>query len=296
MRASHFIFALALILHAHVGADDSQPFGRLMRITAHDCRLDFAERTVLSAQRFGTIDFVVEEGQVFQEGDILIQLNDEAALASVELAELRANGGGIAVDIARKTAEAARFEYDIAVEADANATEGAAPPVSRAELNRLILAFEKAELEVVAAECELEARRLAVAQANAELNAYRVVSSTTGFVEHVYHRPGETVQQGEPLLEIVQPGTLRVEGRIALADAQFVKPGAPARLTIGPFNEDDPPAPIQCVIEFVDNSVIPDSQEVRVWTEIPDAGIWKAGTACEMEILVSVSDDSSTNE
>ena len=73
---------------------------------------------------------------------------------------------------------------------------------------------------------------------------------------------GEEVRSGIPILEVVDPTTMRVRANVNQADAVFLKPGAPVRVTLDSY----PARPFPGKVEYVSPVAITSSMSQRVRT------------------------------
>ncbi|REJ97508.1 MAG: HlyD family efflux transporter periplasmic adaptor subunit [Planctomycetota bacterium] len=233
-----------------------------------DCRVLFTERRTLASERSGVVSLVVDEGQSVESGDIVFQLDDRAPRAALAVAEARA-ASDVSVRSAEKAAELARAEYDIRVLANRNSPAGSSVfPAS--EILRRQLAAEAAELEVESARQKLNVLERERDQAQAELAGYTRKSPMAGQVARVYRDAGETVQQSEPLLEVVNTGEVRIEGFVPVEQVFHLRVGQRVTIRLDFPNADLPVEheTFTGTLGFVDSSVQPISRSVRVWAEV----------------------------
>lgn len=187
------------------------------------------------------IELPVREGQRVEEGELLFALDAELERSALREAQQRAeaaaarfqdlNKGKRAeeIDVARAAVREAEASLSLATsdlkrarelftarmvpQSDLDAAESAERR-ARARLEQLRSELRVAELagrtdQILAARAELEAATAMVSQAQWALDQKTVHAQTTGLVESLYHRRGEWVGAGNPVLSLL-PETGRV--------------------------------------------------------------------------------------
>jgi len=252
-----------------------------------ECKATYRQRVAVSVDRAGLIARIPEEGDLLQTGDVVIQLKDDVPQANLAVAIAKADNEAL-IRSEQKSAEAAKLEYEAAMEA--NRQSGSTlPAYSPTHVARLKLAWESAEWRIKAAEQE---QRVCIAsrdQAQAELDTYRVLSGMNGIVVQVFRQVGEVIQQGEPIVELINTDQLRVEGFISLEDSFRVKSGLPVTVIFEVPNDSEVASyrEKQGKLGFVDVSVQTLSNRVRVWAMIPNSpGRLREGLPVHMKIQV----------
>lgn len=82
----------------------------------------------------------------------------------------------------------------------------------------------------------------------------------------ISQRAGEAVHHGEPLLRIVSDQRLKIEGFVPASAARHLKVGQPAQIEVNA--SDGNRSTINGRLKFVDISIQPVTQEVRLWVEV----------------------------
>jgi multidrug resistance efflux pump len=274
MRLSRLAVA-AMVTGCTIGltADDRQAGREGSQVATSDgtievprCTVKFFRRAELATDRPGIIaEMPFDEGDAISEGDLVVRLRDEVELANLKLATERASST-TAVQIAEKEAQAAALELK-AYEKGNEMVEGLHSEniVERARL--ILQAREKAVLK---AREEVSLNERAMEQAQAEVDSLRIVSKQSGIVTRVLKREGEAVQQGEGVIEVVDPTIARVEGKLHVADARRLKLGMPVQVRLD-FKDADLPIESEVFegrIGFIDLFASSSLHEVRVWAEI----------------------------
>ncbi len=228
------------------------------------CRVHFADSIALASERPGLIAEVVAPGTIVAAGDDVARLRDGVTLATrATLAHEATND--IEVRFARKSAELAQLKYDRAI----GANQSRAGTVSDLELHEIELAAEKARLQLEQANHTLAVAKLKLAEIDAQLETLHIRAPNRLFVRAVHKRPGEVVQQGEVIADVVDVGRLVVDGFAPLEVAQHLRPGRSIGLQVG-----DGAGAIRLpgVLTFVDAEIEPVSQTIRVAAEVANVG------------------------
>ncbi len=262
-------------------ADD---VGQEMGIRVSECLVKFVDQVVLAADRAGIIASIgLEEGDRVDKGRTVATLRDEVARAAYSIAEHKAKND-VDVRFARKSSEVAWAEYQKAVKTNQRAPN----TVPEVEVLRLRLAAERSDLQIEQAQHELATSALDREAARAELTTYAIEAPVTGVVTRKYKAVGEAVRQGEPIVELVNPNRLRVEGFVDPKDAWNIQPRNPVtvQLDIPGLSEAAEQATFEGHVVFVDVSVQPVTRKVRVRAEVVNEnGILRAGLTARMTII-----------
>ena len=175
-------------------------------------------------------------------GETLAQLDPgrlrfayEAAEAAADSARSRvADGGALAESIrqARANADLAARNLKRTEALVANGTTSR----SRLDTDRAALASAQAVLAGAVAERDTALRNLGTAEADAALAKRRlddltITAGVTGTVERIYHRSGEVVSAGAPILALLPPGNMKIRFFVPEAHLATVKPGDAVSVT-----------------------------------------------------------------
>jgi multidrug efflux pump subunit AcrA (membrane-fusion protein) len=225
------------------------------------------EEVILSVERPGILgELSVREGDVVEAGQLVAKLKDDVARAALRVAEIEASS-----DIDIRYAEAAngvaQLEHEKMIEANRQA-KGA---IAAIEVRKAGLAAEKTALEIEKATHTREVQIAKRDEAAVQLETFRVEAPFAGFVTKVHvTSKGAAVRQGDPLIEVVNTGKVKVEGNVTLADVSSVKPGAKVVVSLDPEKHGTEAAARTYTgkIVFVDVKANPVQQNVRVWAEV----------------------------
>jgi multidrug efflux pump subunit AcrA (membrane-fusion protein) len=251
-----------------------------------DCRIVLIDHVMLACDRPGILKAVeCKEGQRVMARQELIVIADEVARANLAVAE-RKGGSDVEVRFQKKACELAEVEYRKNAEANQKAVEaGKGTPVAPLEVEKLRLTAEKAALAIEQAEHELLLDKLNADVARAELATFSVVAEFEGVVTRVFRKKGEAVHQGDPIVELINPDRVRIEGRIGLPHLKFARQGGmvKVKLTVPDLDLPEEREEFEGRITFVDLVSDPVTHETRVFAEVENReNILRAGLMAEM--------------
>lgn len=246
------------------------------------CQIKVFDRALLAAERDGIVaEIRVTEGDVAVGDQALVRLRDDAARARLELARARA-GNDISVRYSAKLADAAKANYDAGLDLEKQNA------ISTFQLRQRKLEYERGVLAIEQSALELKLAGLEAAQAEAELQGYQVTAPFSGVVTRVFKRRGESVQLGEPLVELVNTDRIQVEGYGALAELWDVRKGACVRVQLDMPQLEGTVAdgePFEGRLILVDPGVQPVTGQVRVVAEVANRdGVLRDGLKARMVI------------
>lgn len=280
-RSGTTVLFLLLGVRAPVaGQEPAEPV--TSTITVEDCQVRVVNRVLLAAERDGVVDrIVVRTGDTVQEGAELLLLRSEVPRAMLELAEFQAHND-VNLRLARVLRESLKGDYEEVLELEMqNAISSREVRFRKREYDRAVLTVEQREDELRLAQLEAE-------RARAELNACRVTAPFAGTVTRVIKSPGESVQDGEPVVELVSTRLVHVEGYGRLADFWNVAAGArvqvqldaPELADLGLADE-----PVEGTLILVDPLVQPVARQVRIVAEVanPD-NVLRDGLTARMTV------------
>ena len=126
--------------------------------------------------------------------------------------------------------------------------------------------------------------------ATADLSYSEVRSPISGVVTERPLFPGEMAQAGAPLLTVMDTSSLLAKVHIAQVQAQEVKVGSAAVVSVPGFAE-----PIKGRVSLVSPALDPGSTTVEIWVKIPNkAGELKAGSPVHVQIAAQTLKDVTT--
>jgi multidrug efflux pump subunit AcrA (membrane-fusion protein) len=282
---------LLLLFASTAGADDKAIPGTASRgVRLEKCRITLIDHVTLASDRTGILKQVeFKEGQSAAAGSRVALIADEVAQANLAVAEKKASNE-VEVNFAKLAREAAAREHQRMIDAnEASAAKGAGRAVALVEIDKALLAADKARLSIQQAEHELALNKLNASVTAAELRTYSVLAEFDGVVTRVFKKKGEAVRQGDPVAELINTDRVRVEGRVALSDLRFAKQGAKVlvRLSVDEHDLPEEKEVFDGRITFVDVVSDPILGTTRVYAEVRNRdNILRAGLMAEMEIEV----------
>ncbi len=253
-------------------------------IHVNSCHVNLIDRTTLAASRAGVLDFVKpEEGHDIKLGEVIAKVKDEVAQAQLATAKLTAKND-IEIRFAQKSAELAWQEHKKAEQSNKQLPG----TITDIEMKRLLLAAEKADLQIENAKNDHAIAGSKQVEAGALVATHEIVTTIAGMVTKVYKRTGEGVREGDPIIDIVSNKRMRVMGYVPFKDISRVRKGDKVlvKLDIPNIQVPEEDLRFEGEITFIDSAVTKvTNPEVRVFAEVinPD-GILRDGAVAEMVI------------
>jgi multidrug efflux pump subunit AcrA (membrane-fusion protein) len=235
--------------------------GAKIRLTG--CRIKPADQVTLSVNQSGVLDSVPQEGDQVVVGQKVILLEDELARTTLSVAQKEA-ANDVDIRQAEAASAVARLEYEQKVEVN-DRSKGA---VSLAEVRRAKLELDRSVLQIEQARHKRAIAVLKRDEAAAQLKTYHVMSPIVGTVNKVLRHKGETVRQGEPIVELVNTGRVRVEGFLDVTHRRHVAPGTAVQVELEPGTGKPGSGFAAGKVVFVDSVVQPVTQKVRFWADV----------------------------
>jgi len=165
-------------------------------------------QVVLSSELPETIlSIPAKEGQPVKKGDVLLRFDDRIIKAQIEVAQKEADFEA-RIASAEETRQYYQKELDRLKLIQGDAEEGRF--VREADMNLAAHNKEAARLDVVELERQKQLANARLRLLQARKDDYTVVSPIGGVVSHVYPEEGEMAQQGQPLVEVIDPRVIEV--------------------------------------------------------------------------------------
>jgi len=176
--------------------------------------------TVISPVITATISSIsVWSGDEVKEGDVLVSLDSRELKARVDQARQ-----AVAAAQARLTqAEKDNQRIQRILRADAGA-------VSKAERDHTEAALESAKADLLRLKRQED-------EAKTAMSYSRLTAPISGRIVERYADPGDTARQGEPLLRMYDPSTLRLEASVRESVASMLKKGQHLKVDIDAVNK-----------------------------------------------------------
>ena len=237
--------------------------GAAVTIRLTGCRIKPADQVTLSVNQSGVLDSVPREGDRVEAGQRVILLEDELARATLAVAEKEAAND---VDLRHSeiASDAARLEHEQTIQIN-ELSQGA---ITLTETRRAKLGFDRSLLQIEQAKHKQAIAVLKRDETAAQLKTFYVTAPFLGTVNKVLKHKGETVRQGEPVLELVNTRRVRVEGFLDVAHRRRVTPGTAVQVEPETRADGSVAAPATGKIVFIDSVVQPVTQQVRIWADV----------------------------
>ncbi|ODA29185.1 hypothetical protein A6X21_09635 [Planctopirus hydrillae] len=276
------------------------------QLIIEDCRIRLVEHVIIASDRSGlllTLPF--SEGQRVSADAVVGRIVDTLPAAQLRLAEAKASSD---VNIRQHRVELEMAQTELLKSEEANAKAKASSrtviAVPELELVKLRLSIRKAELEIEKATHELEVAKKECDLARAEVEALLLKAPFSGVINRCYRSVGEVIKPGDPVVEIVNPERIRIEGRIPWEMLSLVRVGQTVKISPQPQTQlktsaatTVPPTPsivkhegeeiaTRAVIGFIDATSDPVTQETRFWVETRAENAWlRPGLRVRLELL-----------
>lgn len=177
----------------------------------YDLKLSFPVAAIVQ-------DVNVKAGDMVEEGDVLIALEDKEGAALIRLYEMRAESD-LQVTAAKLQKKQAEVERDAMLQIQ---KEDAATEI---EVDRAVLNAEIKAIELDLASMQNEEAKLQLEQAVARHERYLMRAPTSGRVEEIVVEKGEAVESLKPVLRLVVADPLRVDAAVPTDKTLNMKTG-----------------------------------------------------------------------
>jgi multidrug efflux pump subunit AcrA (membrane-fusion protein) len=221
------LIAVSLVFGAHAATAVAED------LVLPECLIMLKQEVKVPAQEAGVlIDLPVVLGQQVKKGEVLAQIDDKIPQAQVAVAEAKLHAAQkeassmVAIDYS--TASFERAKGELAVNEEANRR---APGVTtEVRMKELELKCTEARLSIDKAHKDQDVAIFQADVAKAELNAAqancdhrRILSTLDGEVIEIFPHVGEWLQNGEPIMRIVEMDKLWVSAHIDTAKYRQVE-------------------------------------------------------------------------
>jgi len=251
------VFALCLA----AGAAAADPAPQRIRLPA--CRIKPANLVTVSVNQSGILSTVPEEGDVVDEGQRIVMLEDDLPRTALAIA-VREAENDVDLRYAQIASNVARLEYEQAVKVN----ETVRGSLTDADTLRRKLEYDRSVLQIEQAQYKRSIAILKRDEASAQLKSFHAVAPFSGTVNKVLKHKGEAVRPGEPVLELVNTRRIRVEGHLDVAYRRHVQPGTLVQVASEVRAGEPAEAALEGRIVFVDRIVQPVTQQVRIWADV----------------------------
>jgi HlyD family secretion protein len=241
------------------------------------------ERAKVGADQLGRVIAIPKrEGATFKKGDVLVQLDPDAARMRLDLARRNAEAALSAVAQAKATAALADREYE------RMSTLNERGLSSPGELDAAKARRDETHAALDAAQANESSARASVQLARDALEQLAIVAPFDGVVSQRFVEVGEMLTPGQPALEVLNPHRLYVSAPLDEMDIARVSVGLPARVTLDPYPGRSWNGKVTRVAPFVNDVVLQNrTLEIEVEVEVdPGAPVPKPGTSADIEVIL----------
>ena len=215
--------AVAVLGQFAAAAADSTASRTVARIQG--CHVTLKEQADLSPQEPGTIrEIKVIEGQQVAKGDLLLQLDDSKVQEDLKVAERKLEAANTKFDAANINvvyAGAAKDVADAELKTNLQANKDVPRTVPQVRIRELELKCTETKLAIdkAVSDQKLAKKEAQVAAAEADsakviVERHKVVSPIAGEIVDVRFHQGEAVQPTQPVIRVMNLGTLWVQGDV----------------------------------------------------------------------------------
>ena len=197
-------------------------------MTIKDCQVDLDEKAEVPAQEAGVLlQLPVKEGQYVKKDEMLATIDNLLALKDQDVAKYKLNvaeeQAASKINVEYTTAAAAVAEAVYLRDVDANNKMQGSVPQALVQQHLLehrsaTLSIKKSEMELRIAGLQAKVSEAELAQAAEKVERRLIKSPLSGQVQKIYQHVGEWVQAGEPVVHVVQVGSLRVQGTLNISE------------------------------------------------------------------------------
>lgn len=235
-------------------------------LNVSDCRLELLPKNVImvGATQTGEILSVEpgEVGQMVKAQNIVCRINSAVMEEKLKAAKKRV-ASDIEIRYAQKSHDVAKAKLD--------AAKRKRSAYSTAEMMALKLDNDKTQLQIEKAEVDRNIQGLEQGEIEAELRNYVMKAPISGEVTEILKRTGESVRQGEDIMQIIDLSSVRAIGKVPTRFQKLIRKGTKVTVRLASKDPDDPP-PFDDVFEgkitFIKPAVSRVSQSFDVYATV----------------------------
>lgn len=256
-----------------------------------ECRLELSKEKIImiGASQTGVLESV-EPGEIgleVQAGNTVARIRSGVMQAKLEAAKERAKSD-IEIRYAKASNAAAKQRYRAAL--------AKRKSYSDAELMNLQLEWKKTELQVEKAQVDRDMQALEQKEIIEELKNYVMTTPVSGEVAQVIKKTGESVRQGEDIMQIIDVSEVMAIGKLPVSELRNVPKGTEVLVhLLANSPAEEPPSDIvfKGKITFIEKVVSRVSQTCDISAKIRNEKdqngnfILKQGMKCRMVVKLN---------
>lgn len=268
----------------------SGQFGQEEVLKIDECKIRLIKERIVTvgASQTGILEYVEpgELGMIVEANKKVAKIRDKVMQQKLIAARKRAESE-VEIKYAEASLNVARQKYT-----EAKSKKGS---YAQAEVMNLGLEYRKSQLQLEKAQFDAEIAKLEPIEIEAELENYIMTAPIGGEVSAVLKQTGESVRQGDDILEITDVSEVRAVGRIPVRYQPRITKGTRVRIYLVGTSSAEPP-PFDNVFEgkitVIDQRISQVTQELEILATIRnqrDANgnfILREGIKTRMEVLI----------
>jgi multidrug resistance efflux pump len=256
-----------------------------------ECRLELSKEKIImiGASQTGVLESVEpgEIGLAVRAGNTVARIRSDVMKAKLNSAKKRVESD-IEIRYAEASNAAAKQRYRAAL--------AKRKSYSDAELMNLQLEWKKTELQIEKAKIDREMQSFEQQEIIEELKNYVMTTPVSGEVAQVIKKTGESVRQGEDIMQIIDVSEIKAIGKLPVSELRNVPKGTKVEVRLlanSPAEEPPSNKVFKGTITFIDKVVSRVSQTCDIHAKIRNEKdrngnfILKQGMKCRMVVKLN---------
>jgi RND family efflux transporter MFP subunit len=205
-------------------------------------------------------DVTVKPGETVPKGKVLVRLEDSVQRVIVEYARLQAE------DQSNLLLSQAELEYR-SKELELNEQARASQAGNDAQLREAKYRREQARITVEAAKTQIRLHATDLAREQAQLDLMTLIAPIDGSILDVRKHPGETADEGTPVLTLLTVNPLWLDASVPIKDATSISVGQEASVV---FEDMDSKTPLIGKVIYKAAAGNAGARQVQIRVEVPN--------------------------